>query len=202
MTAAMMSVSVSPVNAGVPASISYNTHPNAQTSVRLSTGFPRACSGLMYLREPEVEHFHVGVADDDDVGRLQVAMDDPLLVGRLQCRRDLKGNGLRVAESDRSASQSLSQRLAGRQLHDQERLAVGSIETVNRRNVGVTERGQEARFPLESRQSIRVAEMERLQQLDRNLALEVQIASAVHLAHTASPDGRDDLVRTESRAGR
>ena len=34
-------------NAGRPVSISYSTQPNAQMSVRLSTAFPRACSGLM-----------------------------------------------------------------------------------------------------------------------------------------------------------
>ena len=30
-----------------PVNISNNTHPNAQISARLSTGFPRACSGDM-----------------------------------------------------------------------------------------------------------------------------------------------------------
>ena len=45
--AAIVSEIVSPRNAGRPVSISYNTQPNAQMSVRLSTGFPRACSGLM-----------------------------------------------------------------------------------------------------------------------------------------------------------
>ena len=38
---------VGPVNGGCPASISYKTQPKAQMSVRLSTGFPRACSGLI-----------------------------------------------------------------------------------------------------------------------------------------------------------
>ena len=41
------SESVSPANARCPVSISNSTQPNAQTSVRLSTASPRACSGLM-----------------------------------------------------------------------------------------------------------------------------------------------------------
>ena len=45
--AAIVSETVSPRNAGRPVSISYSTQPNAQMSVRLSTAFPRACSGLM-----------------------------------------------------------------------------------------------------------------------------------------------------------
>ncbi len=43
-TAAKVSVSVSPVNAFLPESISNNTAPNAQMSARLSTGLPFACS--------------------------------------------------------------------------------------------------------------------------------------------------------------
>ena len=47
MMAAMISVVSRPSNARTPASIWYSTQPNAQTSLRLSTAFPRACSGLM-----------------------------------------------------------------------------------------------------------------------------------------------------------
>ena len=47
MTFAIVSAIVSPENAARPVSISNSTHPNAQMSVRLSTGLPRACSGLM-----------------------------------------------------------------------------------------------------------------------------------------------------------
>ena len=35
-------------------SISYSTQPNAQMSARLSTGLPRACSGLMYAAVPRI----------------------------------------------------------------------------------------------------------------------------------------------------
>ncbi len=38
----------------VPVSISNNTAPNAQISARLSTGFPRACSGDMYAAVPMI----------------------------------------------------------------------------------------------------------------------------------------------------
>ena len=45
--AAVVSETVSPSNALCPVSISKSTQPNAQMSERLSTGLPRACSGLM-----------------------------------------------------------------------------------------------------------------------------------------------------------
>ena len=34
--------------------ISYSTAPNAHTSARLSTAFPRACSGLIYAAVPTI----------------------------------------------------------------------------------------------------------------------------------------------------
>ena len=46
-TAAIVPVTVPPFAARRPVNISYNTQPNAQMSVRLSSAWPRACSGLM-----------------------------------------------------------------------------------------------------------------------------------------------------------
>ena len=44
----------SPLKTRLPVTISYSTQPNAHTSVRLSTGLPRACSGLMYAAVPKI----------------------------------------------------------------------------------------------------------------------------------------------------
>ena len=51
-TAAIVSDTVALANARRPASISYNTHPKDQMSVRRSVACPRACSGLMYAAVP------------------------------------------------------------------------------------------------------------------------------------------------------
>ena len=152
--------SSSPANAGRPVSISYSTQPNAQMSVRLSTAWPRACSGLMYggraeddarpravrhrpsaiarrvgagrrriaFGEAEVEHLDVPVRRDLDVGRLEIAMDDALLVRRLERLGDLDGDGerarrsaaapraMRSASVSPSTSSRTSARRAGRRL--------------------------------------------------------------------------------------
>ena len=42
------------MNARRPVNISYKTHPNAHTSLRVSAGLPRACSGLMYAAVPRI----------------------------------------------------------------------------------------------------------------------------------------------------
>ena len=61
-TAASVSDTVWPVNVGCPASISNSTHPKAQMSARLSTGFPRACSGDMYAAVPMITPICVAAA--------------------------------------------------------------------------------------------------------------------------------------------
>ena len=60
--AARTSVRVSPLKSCWPANISYSTQPNAQTSVRRSTTFPRACSGLIYAAVPMMTPLRVAAA--------------------------------------------------------------------------------------------------------------------------------------------
>ena len=49
-----ISPKVSPSNAARAVSISYNTHPNAHTSVVRSVSLPFACSGDMYAAVPKI----------------------------------------------------------------------------------------------------------------------------------------------------
>ena len=147
MTAAIISVASSPSNARAPVSISYSTAPKAQTSVRLSTARPRACSGDMYaavpritpvpghqrgarqgrdvrgrpvpavrgpasdeLRQPEIQHLHGAVGSHLDVGGLEIAMDDPLLVRRFERFRDLPRDRQRLIDRDRSMRDAVGER--------------------------------------------------------------------------------------------
>ena len=54
MMATKVSCTSPPANARRPVNISNSTAPNAQTSARLSTVFPRACSGDMYAAVPRI----------------------------------------------------------------------------------------------------------------------------------------------------
>ena len=65
----------SPSNARWPSSISNSTTPNAQMSARLSTVFPRACSGLMYAAVPRIIPACV-IAGDVIVGDIDMLGDD------------------------------------------------------------------------------------------------------------------------------
>ena len=58
----------------------------------------------------------------------------------------------------------------------------------------VVERGEHARLALEPRQALGVARELVGQDLDRDLAAELGVASAIHLAHAADAELREDLV--------
>ena len=64
---------------------------------------------LERLRQPEVQHLHHAVIFDLDVCRLEIAVDDPLLMRSFKAFRDLLGNGQRFINRDRSLLDSLGQ---------------------------------------------------------------------------------------------
>jgi hypothetical protein len=63
------------------------------------------------------------------------------------------------------------------------------------------ERGQQLRLPREARSALRIGDEGVGQDFDGDVAIELCIASAIHLAHPSSPKRAEDLVRTEARAG-
>ena len=73
MTAASVSVTVSPRNTIFPVSISYSTQPNAQMSARRSTGLPFACSDDIYAAVPG--NTRACVAIRVIVGELKLSID-------------------------------------------------------------------------------------------------------------------------------
>ena len=58
------------------------------------------------------------------------------------------------------------------------------------------------RFLQEARDAIGIAADRLGQDLDRDVALQLRIARAIHLAHAAGADRVEDLERTKPRAGR
>ena len=74
-------------------------------------------------------------------------------------------------------------------------------DVVNRENVGMIQRGGGACFQFETMEPVPVGSNPRGDDLDRDVAAKPWIARAVHLAHTAGPDRRHDVIRPELLAG-
>ena len=82
------------------------------------------------------------------------------------------------------------------QLHRQEADAVGVFGGEDGDDVRVVERSDRAGLAIEAFETARFVGDIGRQDLQRDLAAEPRIASAIHLAHSARPEGRDDLVRS------
>ena len=76
--------------------------------------------GVPRLGEPEVEDLDRAVGSDLDVGGFEIAVDDALLVRRLEGLGDLEGDGDGLVHRDRAASDALGEILAVDELHDEE----------------------------------------------------------------------------------
>ena len=177
-----MSLTVSPVNRRVPVSISKRTTPKDQMSARLSTGLPRACSGLMY------------------------AANDAVLVRVFEPVLDLLRDGDRLIHGNRASLQALREVLTGHHLHGEEVSGrsigkAGGFKAVNVGDVGMGERSKNLGFPLEPGQPVRLGSHGRGQNLDGDITIEGGIPAAIHLAHPARTDGRGDFVGSETGTG-
>ena len=65
----------------------------------------------------------------------------------------------------------------------------------------VVQGGEDLRFAAKARQALWIVTDGGGQSLERNLAPEIRVPRAVHLAHPADAEQRHDLVRAKARAG-
>ncbi len=125
-------------------------------------------------------------------------MNDVLLVRRFQRSDDLPRDRQRLLQRNRPARDSVSERRPIDQLQHQSLRAVALLEAVNGRDVRMIERGEELRLALEPQPAVGL-ECEQLgQDLQRDVAIQLRVARAVHLAHSADTQRADDMVGTDS----
>ena len=72
------------------------------------------------------------------------------------------------------------------------------LDRMDRDDVRVVERRDGAGLSLKAREPIRIAGQIGRQDLERDIAAEPRIAGAIHLAHPAGAQQRDDFKRTEA----
>jgi hypothetical protein len=71
------------------------------------------------------------------------------------------------------------------------------LETVDLRDVRVVQRGESAGFVLEAGESLAIGDERRRQDLDRDLAPELAVTGAVHLAPGAGAERSENAVGTD-----
>ncbi len=128
-------------------------------------------------------------------------MDHALLVRRLERLGDLHRHVERVLDRQRSAREPLRQVLAGDELHRDEALAFRLVQAVDRGDVRVVQRREQACLALEASHALRLGGDSLRQDLDRDVALELRVARPPHDAHPALTDLLGQAVVQELPAG-
>ena len=149
--------------------------------------------------QTEVEHLDLPLRRQLDVGRLQIAMDDPLAVRCLEGFGDLAADPESLFERKRTAREPLRQGLPLDELQHEEARPARLLDPVDRRDVRVAQGRQGARLPLEPGQVLRIPRQRAGQDLDGHLPVETAVARAPDLSHPSRAEWREDLVRAQAR---
>ena len=165
----------------------------------------RRAAGGFELRDPEVDDLDLVAAinpgQQEHVVGLQVAMNDPRRVGRLQRRRDLHRDV--AGARDRQHAVLFDLRREGHpveKLHDEIRAAVierSEIRALD--DVRVPEVARGAPLVDEAIDHLRVVDAV-VQDLDGDTATKDEVMRLVDGPHASDPDHTIDLVRTDRRA--
>ena len=127
-------------------------------------------------------------------------MNDALLVRALERVGDLPRDGNRVVEGDRALSNAVRQRRTFDEFQHQRVHAGRILQAVDVSDVRVVERGEHLRLAAEARQAIGIGGEELGQDFDRDVAIELRVARAIHLAHAARTQRFEDFVGPDPRA--
>ena len=154
------------------------------------------------LGDPEVEKLGLAVRSHQDVGRLQIAMDDQALMGVLDGGADLEEQIQPGLDPQSTRRGELGHRLPRHVLHDEVRPAVGGgAAVVEAGDVGMDQPGEDAPFVEEAPDdAVRVHPA--LDQLDGDLLLEPRLVPGGQIdgAHAPPAELGDDRGTGRSSA--
>ena len=162
-----------------------------------SGGGIRRRLGTDRLGQPEVHQLHAG-RGEHDVRRLEIAMHDPLPVRLVERVGDLDAAAHRLLERERAALQGFVEGPPLEVLHDEVVGVALASDVVKGADVWMRQLGDGPRLAFEALADGRRRHEARRQNLDRDGAPEAGVAPAVHLAHAAGAERRDDLVGSQA----
>ena len=161
----------------------------------------RGVSADRCFREAEVEELYAAVFRQLDIGRLEIPMDDPFVVGRRERFRDTSEEGKDFVQGNRASGNPLGESLTVHELHDEKPQPLVLLQTVQRRDIRVIELREQAGLALEAPQALLVAIKLLGQDFDGDVAPELRIASSIDLAHPANADHVENLEGAEPSSG-
>ncbi len=125
-------------------------------------------------------------------------MDDAQFMRGFEGLRNLLRERHRVGKRDRAMPDAIGKRRALDQFEHERMRRAAVFKAIDGGDVWMAERGEHLRFSPKSRQPVGIGSERVGQDLQRDVAIELGVASAIHLPHAASAHGIYDFVGTEA----
>jgi hypothetical protein len=135
------------------------------------------------FRKAKIQNLHDAIAADDDIFRLDIAMDDAIGVRSRQRRCDLNRHIQGVSARHRLRQHSFTQGCAFDEFCGDKRSGVGLIDFVDRDDVGMVQARSGLGFLLEPLHAIGIGGRSIGQNLQRHFAIEPGVLRQIHLSH-------------------
>ena len=172
----------------------------AENGAGFGDGFAHRRPVADQLGETEIEDLDAPVFRQEDVRRLQIAVNDPNRVRGSEAAGDAERNFDRGGGRERASAKALRERFAIEKLGDQIGAAVLFPCIEHGDHVGVVEASHRLRFGLEALLQGRARPLAGAHDLDRDVAAQPLIVGAVDLAHPSPVHERHDAVAAEPRS--
>jgi hypothetical protein len=174
------------------------------THVRGRAHDARAAEGaraLHHLRDAEVGEEGVAARVEEDVARLEIAVDDAARVRLVERLGHAADDAADLGEAERAARHAVEERAARHVAHHDERLFLVLAVVVDGDDVGVFERSDDLGFALEARAELLVEGELARQDFDRDLPLHVRVAREVDDRHPAPAQLAFNFITTDGLWG-
>jgi hypothetical protein len=169
-------------------------HIGGRPDERAGLGQLVVAARLVDARQAEVGD-HGAAAVEDDVVRLEVAVQDPGGVRRAQAGEQLQRDRARLVDRERTGAREAGrQRLAAEELHGVEELAGSRAQVEDAADAGVGDAPGELDLALEARRCRRAGRDGRADSLERDRRRELAILGLVDLAHRAGCEESQDAI--------
>jgi hypothetical protein len=159
-------------------------------------------SRLERPRQAKVQHLDGAIGTNLDVGGLEIAVNDALLMRRFERVGNLPRNPDRLVDWDRPFDDAIGERHPVDQLQDERGGAACSLHAVDRSDVRKIQRSERPRLAIETRKTLGVHRNRVRKYFDRHLSPEVGVRGAIDLAHSTNANLVGDLVRADACARR
>jgi hypothetical protein len=150
------------------------------------------------LRAHVVEDLDVALGCHANVRGLEVPVDDALLVSRLESFSDLPRDSERLVDRDRAALEALLKVFSLDEFKREGDRALVLRESMDGRDVRMVEGCEHLSLAAEAGHPLMILRERRRQDLDRDVAPEGSVASAVDLTHAPGADGNPDFVGSDA----